>query len=83
MNNRLKRALKIDEASFGADHPNVATGLNNLAQLHWATNRLDLAEPLARRAYDIMKTSLGEEHPKTRTVLGNLKGIREELAKGQ
>ena len=29
----MRRALKIDEASFGPDHPDVATDLNNLAQL--------------------------------------------------
>ncbi len=28
-----RRALKIDEASYGPDHPNVATDLNNLALL--------------------------------------------------
>ena len=27
----MRRALAIDEASFGTDHPNVATDLNNLA----------------------------------------------------
>ena len=27
----MRRALAIDEKSFGPDHPNVATGLNNLA----------------------------------------------------
>ena len=29
----MRRALAIDEKSFGPDHPNVATALNNLAQL--------------------------------------------------
>ncbi|MFN7999620.1 MAG: tetratricopeptide repeat protein [Acidobacteriota bacterium] len=36
----LRRALNIDEQSFGTDHPKVATGLNNLAQLLQDTNRL-------------------------------------------
>ncbi len=35
-----RRALAIDEASYGAYHPNVATRLNNLAQLLKATNWL-------------------------------------------
>jgi hypothetical protein len=35
----MRRALAIDEASFGNDHPNVAIRLNNLAQLLQATNR--------------------------------------------
>jgi hypothetical protein len=35
-----RRALAIDEASYGPDHPEVATDLNNLAGLMWDTNRL-------------------------------------------
>ena len=27
----MRRALAIDEKSYGPDHPNVATDLNNLA----------------------------------------------------
>jgi tetratricopeptide (TPR) repeat protein len=34
-----RRALEIDEKSFGLDHPNVAEDLNNLASLLCATNR--------------------------------------------
>ena len=34
-----RRALEIDEKSFGKDHPNVAIRLNNLAGLYQATNR--------------------------------------------
>ena len=42
----MRRALTIDERSFGPDHPEVAISLNNLAQLLQATNRLAEAEPL-------------------------------------
>ena len=42
----MRRALAIDEKSFGADHPNVAIDLNNLAKLLKDTNRLAEAEPL-------------------------------------
>ena len=41
-----RRALAIDEASLGPEHPDVATGLNNLALLFNDTNRLAEAEPL-------------------------------------
>src|SRR5208283_851393 len=37
-----RRALAIDEASFGPDHPGVARDLNNLAGLLQNTNRLIL-----------------------------------------
>ena len=68
----MRRALAIDEHSYGAEHPNVATDLNNLGQLLQATNRLDEAEPLMRRALAILETSYGEEHPRVASALNNL-----------
>ena len=59
----MRRALAIDEASLGADHPEVAIRLNNLAQLLQATNRLAEAEPLMRRALAIDETSFGPITP--------------------
>ena len=49
----MRRALEIDEASFGEHHPTVAIDLNNLAQLLKATNRMGEAEPLMRRALEM------------------------------
>ena len=60
----MRRALAINEKSFGPDHPNVAIRLNNLAQLLKATNRLAEAEPLMRRALAIDEKSSA---PITRT----------------
>ena len=62
----MRRALAIDEKSFGPDHPNVATALNNLGRLLQATNRLAEAEPLMRRALAIDEKSFGPEHPERR-----------------
>ncbi|MGB4914137.1 MAG: tetratricopeptide repeat protein, partial [Candidatus Dechloromonas phosphoritropha] len=67
----MRRALAIDEASFGANHPNVAIRLNNLAQLLRATNRLAEAEPLLRPALAICIKSLGPDHPSSRVVKAN------------
>ena len=53
-----RRALKIYEASFGPNHPQVAIGLNNLALLLDATNRLADAEPLYRRALALWRGEL-------------------------
>jgi len=68
----MRRALRIDEQSFGEDHPMVAIRLNNLAQLLKATNRLSEAEPLMRRALSIDEQSFGEEHPRVAMGLNNL-----------
>ena len=67
-----RRALAIGEASLGNDHPDVATRLNNLAQLLKATNQLGEAEPLMRRALAIGEASLGKDHPDVATRLNNL-----------
>ena len=68
----MRRALEIDEKSFGPDHPNVARDLNNLAMLLQATNRLAEAEPLMRRALTIGEKSFGPDHPDVATALNNL-----------
>ena len=68
----MRRALAIDEHSYGADHPDVAIDLNNLAQLLKATNRLSEAEPLMRRALAIDEQSYGPDHPSVAIDLNNL-----------
>jgi hypothetical protein len=70
----MRRALGIDEARCGKDHPDVAIDLNNLAQLLKATNRLSEAEPLMRRALEIFllcSRKTGHEHPHLRAVVMN------------
>ncbi|HBL26925.1 MAG TPA: tetratricopeptide repeat-containing protein, partial [Acidobacteria bacterium] len=76
----MRRALDIDEASVGNDHPDVARDLNNLAQLLQDTNRLAEAEPLMRRAVEILERSLEQEHPRTRNAQRNLAILLEAIA---
>ena len=68
----MRRALAIDEKSYGPDHPDVAIRLNNLALLLQATNRLAEAEPLMRRALAIDEKSYGPDHPEVASDLNNL-----------
>ncbi|MEK6301223.1 MAG: toll/interleukin-1 receptor domain-containing protein [Acidobacteriota bacterium] len=68
----VRRALEIDERSFGPYHRGVATALNNLAQLLQATKRLSEAEPLMRRALEIDKRTFGPDHPVVARDLNNL-----------
>jgi tetratricopeptide (TPR) repeat protein len=68
----IRRALEIDEKSFGTEHPNVARDLNNLAALLQNTNRLKEAEPLMRRALQIDEQSFGPNHPDVARDLNNL-----------
>ena len=73
-----RRALAIDERSYGPDHPDVATDLNNLALLLQATNRMAEAEPLMARAVRVLsrfQRSTGHEHPHLRVVITNYRGL--------
>jgi hypothetical protein len=79
-----RRALAIDELSYGPDHPDVARDLNNLAGLLRATNRLAEAEPQYRRTARILVEfvrSTGHEHPRLRDVLANCRELLEAQGK--
>jgi len=60
-----RRSLAIMEAKLGAEHPSVATGLNNLAGLLITQNKFVEAESMLRRAFEIRELKLGKEHPDT------------------
>jgi tetratricopeptide (TPR) repeat protein len=68
----MRRALAIYEKSYGPEHTEVATALDNLAMLLQATNRFAEAEPLTRRALAIYEKSYGLGHPEVATSLNNL-----------
>ncbi len=67
----VRRGLAIAESGHGPDNVDVADGLNNLAELLRATNRLGDAEPLYRRALRIHETSYRVDHPEV-AVMNNL-----------
>ena len=74
----MRRALAIDEQSFGKEHPSVAIGLNNLAQLLQDTNRLAEARPLMRRALEIFlqfSHATGHRHLHLQTAMNNYAGL--------
>ena len=79
-----RRALAIGEHGYGPDHPTVAVRLNNLALLLEATNRLNEAEPLSRRAVRILmefQSKTGHEHPDFRVVMANYRVFLEAVGK--
>jgi len=49
--------------TLGAEHPNVATSLNNLAGLYEAQNNYAQAKPLYERYLVILKKTLPADHP--------------------
>ena len=66
---------RLWEKALGPDHPEVATGLNNLAALYQVRARYAEAEPLYQRSLAIREKTLGPEHPDVATSLNNLAEI--------
>ena len=72
------RSLQIRETQLGADHPDTAQSLNNLANLYYAMGRYSDAEPLYLRALEIWTKSLGENHPHTQTAWGSFRHLLQQ-----
>jgi tetratricopeptide (TPR) repeat protein len=66
------RALSIYEQELRPQHPNIASSLDNLAELYRAQGKYVEAEPLYQRALSIWEQELGANHPNTATSLNNL-----------
>jgi CHAT domain-containing protein len=67
-----QRVLAVVEKALGSEHPDVATLLNNLAELYDAKGDYTKAEPLMQRALTISEKALGPEHPDVASSLNNL-----------
>ncbi|MGD1937162.1 MAG: tetratricopeptide repeat protein, partial [Cyanophyceae cyanobacterium] len=67
-----QNALKTTETRQGANHPDTATSLNNLAELYWFQGRYEKVEPLYERSLQICEEQLGANHPNTASILNNL-----------
>jgi tetratricopeptide (TPR) repeat protein len=76
--------LAITEKAPGAERPDTAQSLDNLAELYRAQGEYGKAEPLYERALAIFEKTLGKGHPNTKTVAASLAAVREKLgAKSQ
>jgi tetratricopeptide (TPR) repeat protein len=67
-----QRALMIREGQLGAEHPDTAQSLDNLALLYDNQGRYGEAEPLRKSALAIRERQLGAEHPDTAQSLNDL-----------
>jgi tetratricopeptide (TPR) repeat protein len=57
-----QRALRIDEAALGPDHPDVATNLNYVGLALFSLGRVSEALPFQQRALRIDEAALGPDH---------------------
>ncbi|VFM95071.1 MAG: Tetratricopeptide repeat-containing protein [Candidatus Kentron sp. G] len=67
-----EQALAIRRAVFGNEHPEVATDLNNLAELLKTQGQYAEARRLYEEALAIRRAALGDKHPDTAQSLNNL-----------
>jgi tetratricopeptide (TPR) repeat protein len=75
----FERALAIDEAAFGPDHPTVATFVSNLGGVLLELGDLAGARAACERALAIGQVALGPDHPTVATIVSNLGGVLQDL----
>jgi tetratricopeptide (TPR) repeat protein len=68
----FEQALTIYERVLGNNHPDIASCLNNLAELYQAQGAYERALPLYERALALRERVLGNDHPSTATSLNSL-----------
>ena len=73
----LREAARLQEASLGPRHPDLANTLNNLGIVCEITGKPDDAEQYFRRAVSIARTSLHPDHPFVATSQKNLRDFCE------
>ena len=79
--NLLREAARLQEASLGPRHPDLANTLNNIGIVCEITGKPDDAEQYFRRAVSIARTSLHPDHPFVATSQKNLRDFCEARGK--
>ena len=75
----LERALAVDEAAYGPDHPDVGPALNNLAATLLDLGQPEAARSLLERALAITEAAYGPDHPTVAIALNNLAATLRDL----
>jgi tetratricopeptide (TPR) repeat protein len=75
----MERAVAIDEAVFGPDHPAVGRDLNNLASILRDLGQLDRARSSQERSLAIDEAVYGPDHPDVASRLNHLAQILRDL----
>ena len=75
----FERALRMAEAAFGPEHPEVATAVNNLGNVLQDLGDLPGARACYERALRIDEAAYGPEHPNVATDVNNLGSVLQDL----
>ncbi|MGD1809248.1 CHAT domain-containing protein, partial [Dapis sp. BLCC M126] len=75
------RSRAIYEKALGADHPKVATNLNNQAELYREQGKYTEALPLHEQSLAIREKALGADHSDVASSLNNMASLYHEQGK--
>jgi tetratricopeptide (TPR) repeat protein len=75
----LERALRIGEAVYGPNHPNVGAATNNLGSVLQDLGDLEGAKAAYARALRIGEAIYGPDHPVVAIGVNNLGGVLQDL----
>lgn len=74
------KALDIELATMGSDHPSAADTYNGMAALYYMKGEYAKALELYRHAYQILLNKYGPNHPDTITVDESIQNIVKKIA---
>jgi len=75
--------MKLLRDTYGVNHHEYATAMNNVATLYQALGRYTEAEPLLLEASKIQQRTLGHDHPHTVASLSNLATVYEAMGQAE
>lgn len=76
-----KRALQVAQQNDGSDHPNVALGLGNLAELYEAQGEYAKAEQLYKRSLEILEKEFDHNSPFLVPTLLNMASLYNNIGR--
>jgi tetratricopeptide (TPR) repeat protein/DNA-binding XRE family transcriptional regulator len=79
----LEQALAIREQTLGANHPDTAATVNNLAAVYWQAGYYQKALPLFQQSLAIREQTLGPSHPDVARSLSNVATLHRHLGQYQ
>jgi tetratricopeptide (TPR) repeat protein len=71
-----RRAIRVQRALWGNEHPDLAITLHNLGMLYWRAGDPRRAESTLARAHTIFLGACGADHPSTRRCAKSLARVR-------
>tara|TARA_Y100001954_G_scaffold239100_2_gene311067 strand:+ start:234 stop:1583 length:1350 start_codon:yes stop_codon:yes gene_type:complete len=77
----LDKALSVDVALKGRQHPDICADLEGLGTVLWAGNQMERAEAAFKGCLDLQHEIFTEDNPVTAPILNSLAVIRQHLGK--